>query len=291
MEEKKAGVVALIGRPNAGKSTLLNSLVNQKVSITSPKPQTTRFKIQAVYEDNRGQIIFVDTPGIFAKVKDPLAKKINLSAQKALKEEVDLIVYVVDHTRYKDIEENKTLGIIRKINVPKILAINKIDISKPSYKYQYLFLEEEFEHIVEISALKRTNLNTLLELIFKLLPVQKPLVKLNQQATPALNLDSRTFIAELIREKAFLNLYKEVPYNITTSVEKIIERKNGNLYIEGKIITSDDRYKGMIIGKNGSKIREIGMAVRKELEVSTGKKVFINLLVEVDSHWVEKTIR
>lgn len=291
MEKKKAGIVALIGRPNAGKSTLLNSLVNQKVSITSPKPQTTRFKIQAVYEDNRGQIIFVDTPGIFAKVQDPLSKKINLSAQKALKEEVDLIVYVVDHTRYKDIEENKTLGIIRKINVPKILAINKIDIAKPSYKYQYLFLEEEFEHIVEISALKRTNLNNLLELIFKLLPAQKPLVKLNQQATPALNLDSRTFIAELIREKAFLNLYKEVPYNITTSVEKIIERENGNLYIEGKIITSDDRYKGMIIGKNGSKIREIGMAVRKELEVSTGKKVFINLLVEVDPHWIEKTIR
>lgn len=284
----RAGVVALIGRPNTGKSTLLNNLLKQKVSITSPKPQTTRFSIQAVYEDDRGQIIFVDTPGIFAKVKDALSKKINLSAEKALAEEVNIIVYLVDHTRYRDIEENKTLGIIRKVEVPKILVINKIDVKSPSYKEQYVFLEDEFDEKVEISALKRTNLNILLDLIYQLLPVGNPIVKPENQGTPALNIDSRTFIAELIREKAFLNLHKELPYTITTKVDQITERGNGNLYIKGKIITSNDRYKGMIIGKNGKMIREIGMALRKELEVSTGKKVFVDLTVEVNPHWIEQ---
>lgn len=288
MASKKAGVVALIGRPNVGKSTLLNNLLKQKVSITSPKPQTTRFRIQAVYEDPRGQIIFVDTPGIFAKVKDALAKKINLTAEKALAQHIDVVVYIVDHTRYRDIEENKTLGIIRKVEVPKILAINKIDIKSPSYIEQYAFLEDEFDKKVEISALKRSNLNILLDLIYESLPVGNPIIRPENQGIPALNIDSRTFVAELIREKAFLNLYKEVPYTITTEVDEIVERENGNLYVKGKIITSNDRYKGMIIGQNGKMIKEIGMAVRKELEVSTSKKVFVELTVEVDPHWIEK---
>lgn len=285
---KKAGTVALIGRPNVGKSTLLNALLKQKVTITSPKPQTTRLRIQAVYEDERGQIVFIDTPGIFAKVKDPLSKKINLSAEKVLASNVDVVIYIVDHTRYRDIEENKTLGIIRKVEVPKILVINKIDIKNPSYKEQYVFLEDEFSHKVEISALTRHNLNILLELIFELLPEGKPLVNTTNLATPALNIDSKTFIAELIREKAFLSLRKEVPYTIDTQVEEIIERENGNLYIKGEIITTDNRYKSMIIGKNGRVIKEIGIGVRKELEVSSNKKVYLDLSVEVNPHWIEQ---
>lgn len=284
---KKSGTVALIGRPNVGKSTLLNALLKQKVSITSPKPQTTRLRIQAVYEDGRGQIVFIDTPGIFAKVKDPLSKKINLSAEKTLASNVDVVIYMVDHTRYRDAEENKTLGIIRKVEVPKILVINKTDIKKPSYKEQYVFLEDEFSHIIEISALKRSNLNYLLDMIFELLPAGKPAVNTAKLATPILNIDSKTFIAELIREKAFLNLRKEVPYTIDTKVEEIIERENGNLYIKGKIITTDNRYKSMIIGRAGRMIKEIGVQVRKELEVSTTKKVYLELTVEVNPHWIE----
>ncbi len=285
---KKAGVVAIVGRPNSGKSTLLNNLLGQKVSITSPKPQTTRFKIQAVYEDERGQIIFVDTPGIFAKVKDTLSHKINLTAEKIISGKVDLIIYLIDHTRYRDIEENKIIGILRKINVPKILVINKTDIKKPSYKEQYLFLEEELNEKVEISAMKRWNFDLLLEAIYKYLPQGKPLVS-SQNVTPALNIDSKMFLAELIREKAFLSLRKEVPYTITTQVEQVIERNNGNLYVKGKIITTADRYKSMIIGKDGRMIKEIGMAVRKELEISKEKKVFVDLTVEVDPHWIERT--
>ena len=124
----KSGYVVIIGRPNSGKSTLLNNLLGQKVSITSPKPQTTRFPVQAVYEDERGQIIFIDTPGIFARVEDPVAKKINPLAETTLKEGVDVVIYLVDHTRDRDIEENKILGLVRQIDKPKILTINKIDI-------------------------------------------------------------------------------------------------------------------------------------------------------------------
>lgn len=288
MDKKKAGVVAIIGRPNSGKSTLLNNLLGQKVSITSPKPQTTRLKIQAIFEDEKMQIIFVDTPGIFAKNKDTLSKKINLKAEKVIAEDIDLILYLIDHTRYRDIEENRIIGILRKVNVPIILVLNKIDIKKPSYMAQYAFLEEEFKAKIEISALKRWNFDLLLDLIYQYLPEGKTLVFSKNPAMPALNIDSRTFIAELIREKAFLNLRKEVPYTLTTQVEDIVERKNGNLYIKGKIITTADRYKSMIIGLRGKMIKEIGMAVRKELELSTGKKVFIELIVEVDPHWIEK---
>src|SRR3989344_3257305 len=124
----KAGVVALVGRPNVGKSTLLNTLLGQKVSITSPKPQTTRFPIQAVYEEERGQIVFMDTPGIFSKVKDQVAARINLRTEETIDRGVDVIVYMVDHTRERAEEENRVLGIVRKTKAPKILVINKVDI-------------------------------------------------------------------------------------------------------------------------------------------------------------------
>ncbi|MBM3283393.1 GTPase Era, partial [Candidatus Gottesmanbacteria bacterium] len=215
----KSGYVAIIGRPNSGKSTLLNNILGQKVSITSPKPQTTRFPIQAVYEDERGQIIFTDTPGILAEVEDPVAKKINPLALKTLKEGVDVVLYLVDHTREKDVEENKTLGLIRQVNKPKILAINKMDIEKPSYLPHYKFMEEEFNKTIAISALYKSNLNYLIDAIFELLPEQERLIEKEDQPTPALNLNSKIFIAEIIREKAFLFLRKEVPYTLTTVVD------------------------------------------------------------------------
>ncbi|MEK7129417.1 MAG: GTPase, partial [Patescibacteria group bacterium] len=128
----KSGIVALIGRPNVGKSTLLNHILGHKVSITSPKPQTTRFNLQAVYEDHRGQIVFIDTPGIFAKTPDTLSRRINPQAEHSLSG-ANAVVYLIDHTRERDTEENKALGIVRKATVPKILAINKIDIKKPTH--------------------------------------------------------------------------------------------------------------------------------------------------------------
>lgn len=286
----KCGYVAIIGRPNSGKSTLLNNILGQKVSITSPKPQTTRFAIQAVFEDERGQIIFIDTPGIFAKVEDPVSAKINPSAERTLKEGVDVIVYLIDHTRDRDIEENKTLGLVRQIDKPKILAINKIDIEKPSFLPHYKFMEEEFNKTLQISALFRSNLNYLLDAIFEYLPEGERLVDNKDRPTPVLNIDSKSFLAEIVREKAYLFLRKEVPYTLTTTVDEITEKENSLVYIKARIITSDDKYKKMIIGEKGRMVKEIGMAARKELETATNKKVYLDLTVETDPHWSEQLI-
>ncbi len=287
----KSGYVAIIGRPNSGKSTLLNNILGHKVSITSPKPQTTRLPIKAIYEDDKkGQIIFIDTPGIFAKVEDPVSKKINPLAEQTLKEGVDVIVYLIDHTRDRDVEENKTLGIVREINKPKILAINKIDIKEPSYLPHYRFMEEEFDKTVEISALYKINLNYLLDAIFELLPKGKKLMDIKSRPTPALNIDSKTFIAEIIREKAYLFLRKELPYTLTTTVDEISHKNNGITYIKARIITNADRYKKIIIGDKGRMIKEIGMAARKELQTATGKKIYLDLTVETNPHWYEQFI-
>lgn len=285
--DKRAGIVALIGRPNVGKSTLLNHILGHKVSITSPKPQTTRFSIQAVYEDKRGQIIFIDTPGIFAKVTDPVAKRINPRAEESLREGVDVVLYMIDHTRTREAEENKALGIVRKANVPKILVINKIDVRQLTHIIQYKFMEEEFDAVVEISALAHKNLNTLLDTIFSFLPKGKPHINTHDLVQPGLNIDSKLFIAEIIREKAFLFLRREVPYTLTAVADEVIERDNGVLYIRARILTSADRYKAMIIGKNGAMIKEISQASRKELETARTKKVFLELTVETDPHWME----
>ncbi len=283
---KRAGIVAIIGRPNAGKSTLLNAILGHKVSITSPKPQTTRFNIHAVYEDDRGQIIFVDTPGVFAKVEDEVARRINPRAHQALGENIDALVYIIDHTRKRDIEENTALGLVRKISVPKVLVVNKIDLKNPTYRIQYKFLEEEFDHILELSALTGKHVPGLVDLLFSLLPVKESLVDTTKLAQPGLNLDSRTFVAEIIREKAFLFLRSELPYTLTTVVDELTERGSGNMYIKARIVTSADRYKAMIVGKAGVMIKEISMAARKELESATGKKVYLALTVETDPHWM-----
>lgn len=283
----KSGVVALIGRPNVGKSTLLNTLLGHKVSITSPKPQTTRFNIQAVYEDDRGQIIFVDTPGIFARTPDTLSKRINQRTEGALSRGVDVVVYMVDHTRERDTEENKALGIVRKFDGPKILVINKTDIHTPTHIVQYKFLEDEFTTVIMLSALAHKNTNILLETLFDILPEGKELVDRATLAQPALNMDSKLFLSEIIREKAFLFLRDEVPYTLASAVDEVIERDNGTVYIKAKIITSADRYKAMIIGKGGAMIKEISQAARKELETATEKKVYLELTVVTDPHWME----
>lgn len=283
----KSGIVAIIGRPNVGKSTLLNHILGHKVSITSPKPQTTRFNIQAAYEDERGQIVFIDTPGIFGKIKDPLAKHLNVQAEESLSEGVNVVVYMIDHTRERDFEENKTLGIVRKAKVPKILVINKIDIREPTHIIQYKFMEEEFDAVVEISALEHKNIKALLDTIFSFLPEGEPLVDTKTLAQPGLNIDSKLFIAEIIREKAFLFLRREVPYTLTSVVDDVIERPGGSLYIKARILTSADRYKAMIVGKGGSMIKEISMAARKELETASNKKVYLELTVETDPHWID----
>jgi len=283
----KSGVVAFVGRPNAGKSTLLNAILKQKVAITSPKPQTTRFPIQAVFEDERGQIIFVDTPGIFGKTPDTLSQKINKKAEEVLSEKIDLILYIIDHTKEREHEENRVFGMVRKTPIPKILVINKIDIKTPTHIVQYRFMRDEFDVVVEVSAMTGAHINSLLSRIFESLPEGNPLIDQKDMVQPALNVTGKQFIAEIIREKAFLNLREEVPYSVTATVDEVTERDNGNLFIKARLLTNQDKYKGMLVGKGGSMIKEISMAARKELEIASSKKVYLELTVEVDPHWME----
>lgn len=283
----KSGTVAILGRPNAGKSTLLNALLGTKVSITSPKPQTTQFSVQAVYEDpqskdgpGRGQIIFTDTPGIFAKTDNPKAHDINLTAEHSLKEGVDVVIYVIDKTRERGIEENKVLGIIRKVDVPKILVINKTDKREPDFIEQYKFMQEEFDATIELSARTHKNLNVLIDTIFLFLKEGEPLVESLGMATPVLNMNSKLYLEELIREKAFLRLRREVPYNIRVVVDEIIEKPQKNMTVIEARILCLPRYKKMIIGSGGAKIKEIGSMARRELELATNRKIFLSLRVE-----------
>lgn len=283
------GKVLLVGRANVGKSTFVNNVIGQKVAITSPKPQTTRFSIRALYEEERGKIIFVDTPGIVGKAKDFLSKRINEKTLQILNEKVDLVIYMVDATRKRDFEESKVLGLVRKINKPKILVINKIDDPGKSFLPQYKFLEEEFKDVFQISAINNMHVKPLLDKIFEYLPEKN----IDSEELPPdlvypiLNLDSKIFIGELIREKIFLMMGEEIPYTTTVIVDQIIERKNGITYIKARILTTNDRYKGMLIGKEGRKIKEIGSYARKEIALAINKKVFLDLNIEVDSHWQE----
>lgn len=289
----KEGKILLIGRPNVGKSTFLNNLIGQKVAITSPKPQTTRFPIKAVYEDERGKILFVDTPGIFGKAEDFLSKQINKKTLLTIKESVDLVLYMVDHTRKRDFEEAKVLGIVRKIEKPKLLVINKIDNTDESYLPQYKFMEDEFPFVYEISALHRKHFKPLLEKIYELLPEHtnhhRGVSQIQETTTgyPLINLDSKTFISELIREKVFLMMGEEIPYTSTVIVDEIAHRSKSLTYIKARILTTHDRYKKMLIGKEGRKIKELGSYARKEIALATNKKIFLDLKVETDPHWQE----
>lgn len=281
----KEGTVLLVGRPNVGKSTFVNNIVGQKVAITSPKPQTTRFPIRAVYAEERGNLIFVDTPGIFGKAQDSLSKKINNVTLKTVNEAVDVTIYMVDHTRKRDFEEAKVLGIVRKVKTPKILVINKIDIQTPSYLPQYKFLEEEFDFVYEISSLHRQHIKPLLDKLFELVKEVDHSTLPEDRIYPILNMDSHTFVAELVREKIFLKMGEEIPYTSTVIVDEIAERKNGVTYVAARILTSNERYKKMIIGEGGRKIKEMGSMARKEIELAINKKVFLDLKVEADPHW------
>jgi len=285
----KIGKVLLVGRANVGKSTFVNNVIGQKVAITSPKPQTTRFSIRALYEEERGKIIFVDTPGIVGKAKDFLSKRINEKTLQILNENVDLVLYMVDSTRKRDFEESKVLGLVRKIKKPKILVINKIDDPGKSFLPQYKFLEEEFKDVFQISAINNMHVKPLLDKIFEYLP-EKNIDSEElppDMVYPLINLDSKIFLGELIREKIFLMMGEEIPYTTTVIVDQVLERKNGTTYIKARILTTNDRYKGMLIGKEGRKIKEIGSYARKEIALAINKKVFLDLNIEVDSHWQE----
>lgn len=283
----KAGFVALIGRSNTGKSTLLNALVGTKVAITTPKPQTTRQAIQGVLHGEEGQIVFVDTPGVFRKRRDAVTNRMNAAAKGAL-EDVDVVLYVVDPTRAIGEEEEDILKLLSDVTSPKLLVINKIDEPRPRYLEDYRALAADFAGKAEISALKGTHLKALLKEIYARLPEGEAIYPEGQIT----NVDNRTWYAELIREKLFMALYQEVPYTVAVEVDQIEMRpsKGGQetLYIAARIMTDSDQHKRMIIGAGGMMIRKVGMNVRKEIEHIQGKKAFLDLEVVTDPHWPER---
>lgn len=280
----KSGLVTLVGRSNVGKSTLLNTIVGTKIAAVSDKPQTTRNVIHGVLNHARGQAVFVDTPGVFKEHRSRLSSQLTEQVHEAL-HDIDLIIDVVDPTKPVGPEERAVLSMLRHTNVPKMLVINKSDVGKKEKEFldEYLAMGEDFTATFEVSALKNRHIQPLVEKIFDLLPIGVPLYPPEQLT----NVSKEFWVAELIREKIFLALRKEVPYTTHVEVEDIAD-KGDLLVVKATVYTYDSRYKNMIIGAKGRAIKEIGIAARKELEQATNKKVYLELDVETDKHWMEK---
>lgn len=279
----KTGFAVMIGRSNVGKSTLLNAIIGSKIAITTPKPQTTRLPIHGILTREEGQIVFVDTPGVLKKKRDPLTKKLRDTVSQSLKE-IDVAVHVVDPTREIGDEEKEAGRIIAGTQAKKVLVINKMDAKEKPFLDFYRDLAPEYDAVFEVSALRGTHIQTLVRAIFEFLPEGHAYYPEHQIT----NMPNRTWLAELIREKLFLRLRQEVPYSTHVEVTEQEERKNGMLYIAATIFTTDERYKRMIIGKNGQGIKEIGQSTRRELEGVMNRKIFLDLTVDVDPHWVTR---
>jgi len=275
----------LAGRSNVGKSTLLNALVGTKVAITTPKPQTTRRPVRGILNDERGQIVFVDTPGLFLGMKDIVSKRLNEYVKETLRG-VDAIIYVVDPTRDPGQEEARIQLMLRDTTIPIILVVNKSDLPerKRPYTDTYRDINVGQIEILEISAQKHSNLNQLIDLLYTALPEGEPYYPAGQMT----DMENLEWIQEIIREKVFLSLSEELPYSTTVRVDDMEMRDDGTRVIYATVLTTSERHKRMIIGAGAKKIKEIGIQVRKELEMVMQSKIFLELRVKVDSKWPER---
>ena len=280
----RSGFVSLIGRPNVGKSTLMNAIVGRKVAITSSKPQTTRNIIQGIYNDEDTQIVFVDTPGIH-KPNHKLGSYLNEQAYFSIND-VDVVLMLLDISEEFGTGDTFVLEKIKEAKKPVILILNKIDkmtkeqILLKITEYKDLY---DFSEIVPISALKSKNVDTLLNVIKKYLPDSIKYFE-DDKIT---NKSKEFIIAELIREKIFNTTEEEVPHSINCVVEKI-ETKKDSMIINACVIVDRDSLKKIIIGHNGSKIKEIGIKARKDIENFVGKKVFLDIYVKTIKKWRDK---
>ena len=281
--QKKSGFVTLIGRPNVGKSTLMNHLIGQKIAITSDKPQTTRNRIQTVYTDERGQIIFLDTPGIH-KAKNKLGEYMVNVAEHTLKE-VDLILWLVEPSTFIGAGERHIAEQLQGIKTPIILVINKTDTVK-NQEDILTFINAykdicNFAEIVPVSALRDKNTDRLLEQLFKYLPFGPQFYDEDTVTDQPM----RQIAAELIREKALRMLDDEIPHGIAVVIDQMKERPNGIIDVDATIVCERDSHKGIIIGKGGSMLKRIGTAARMEIENLMDTKVNLKLWVKVRREW------
>ncbi len=279
----KSGFVTLIGRPNVGKSTLMNRLIGQKIAITSNKPQTTRNRIQTVYTDERGQIVFLDTPGIH-KAKNKLGEYMVNVAERTLKE-VDVVLWLVEPTTFIGAGEQHIAAQLKTIKTPVVLVINKVDTVKKEEVLKFIDAYKDicnFADIVPVSALKGQNTDTVLEVIFKYLPYGPAFY----DEDTVTDQPQRQIVAEMIREKALRSLDEEIPHGIAVTIEKMKERPDGKVVdIEASIICERDSHKGIIIGKGGAMLKKIGSAARFEIERMMEQKVNLQLWVKVRKDW------
>lgn len=277
----KSGFVTLIGRPNVGKSTLMNSIIGQKIAITSNKPQTTRNRIQTVYTCEQGQIIFLDTPGIH-KAKNKLGDYMVNCAQKTISE-VDVVLWLVEPSTFIGAGEQHIIEQLKKCNTPVILVINKIDTVKKEEILTFIDAyrsQMDFAEIVPVSALKKTNTQDLIQTIFRYLPYG-PMFYDEDTITDQ---PERQIVAELIREKALRSLDEEVPHGIAVCIDAMkVTKKMAN--IDATIICERDSHKGIIIGKQGSMLKKIGTAARRDIENLLQMPVNLKLWVKVKKDW------
>ncbi len=277
----KAGFVTLIGRPNVGKSTLMNRLIGQKIAITSSKPQTTRNRIQTVLTRPEGQIVFLDTPGIH-KSKNKLGDYMVNVAERTL-DEVDVVLWLVEPTNYIGAGERHIIEQLKKVKTPVILVINKTDTVKKEEIVSFIDTyrrELDFQEIVPVSALKGSNTDELVKCIFKYLPYGPAFYDEDTITDQPM----RQIVAELVREKALRMLQDEIPHGVAVTVESMKER--GKIcHIEATIVCERDSHKGIIIGKGGGMLKKIGSAARPEIEDLLEMQVNLQLWVKVKKDW------
>mgnify|MGYP001597691784 CR=1 FL=1 len=288
LSKKKSGFVTLVGRSNVGKSTLLNTLIGTKVAIVTPKAQTTRLPVRGILSEARGQLVFVDTPGVFLGKHDLLSQHLNELVYQQL-EGIDAIVYVLDPAREMGAEEDKIQQMLRALSTPIVLVINKADLTPAQRPYLEAIRAVDIGQVgtLEISALRGTEINRLIDTLFAIVPKGEAHYPVEQRT----DLTHPRWLAELVREKCFLLLREEVPYSIHVEVTALEERTSELMYASATVFTSDERYKRMIIGKAGSMLKDIGSAVRTEWEISTNRHLYLELHVEVDPKWMLRVTR
>lgn len=282
-EQMKSGFVTLIGRPNVGKSTLMNKIIGQKIAITSNKPQTTRNRIQTVYTDKRGQIVFLDTPGIH-KAKNKLGDYMVNVAEKTLKE-VDVILWLVEPSSFIGAGERHILERLKRVKTPVFLIINKVDTIDRDEVFKFIDVyrkEYDFTEIIPASAMKGNNVDTIVDMIYKYLPYGPAYYDEDTVTDQPV----RQIAAELIREKALKCLDDEIPHGIAVSIDRMNYREDGSIVdIDATIICERDSHKGIIIGKGGAMLKKIGSAARYEIERLVETKVNLKLWVKVKKEW------